>query len=420
MAQLHKRFTDQQVKELMQRYSKKELKREHIQQMLQIKRRQFFKLFKEYSQNPETFSIQYKRANATRTIDPKIEKNIVKELKIAKEFIDNKQMPIWSYNYSFIKNGLEKLYRQKVSLSTIINKAKKFGYYLSRPEKRKAHDREVITNNVGELIQHDSSIHLWSPYAKNKWWLITSIDDYSRFMFYSMLVLRDVTLAHIRSLQTVFLRHGLPLNFYVDCDSIFKFVRGRDELHYKHYLQTDDVMPQWKQVLNDCQVKVINALSPQAKGKIERPYRWIQDHIVRICARENVATIAQANQILTREVYEYNYKRIHSTTEEIPYLRYQRALKENKNVLRKFIVPPPYQSIKDIFCFRLNRTVDAYRTVSVNNLKLRFNNAPIHEEVNLRIYPYATGGLSEVRFWHQDKLLDIQKIKTELLKIVHF
>lgn len=420
MAQLHKRFTDQQVKELMQRYSKKELKREHIQQMLQIKRRQFFKLFKEYSQNPETFSIQYKRANATRTIDPKIEKNIIKELTVAKEFIDNKQMPIWSYNYSFIKNGLQKLYSQKVSLSTIINKAKKFGYYLNRPEKRKAHAREVITNNVGELIQHDSSIHLWSPYAKNKWWLITSIDDYSRFMFYAMLVLRDATLAHIRSLQTVFLRYGLPLNFYVDCDSIFKFIRGRDELHYKHHLQTDDVMPQWKQVCQDCQVKVINALSPQAKGKIERPYGWIQDHLVRICARENVTTIAQANQILTREVYEYNYKRVHSTTGEIPYFRYQRALKDNKNVLRKFMIPPPYQSIKDIFCFRLNRTVDAYRTVSVNNLKLRFNNAPIHDEVNLRIFPYATGGLSEVRFWHKDKLLDIQKVKTELLKLVHF
>ena len=420
MAQLHKRFTDQQVKELMQRYSKKELKREHIQQMLQIKRRQFFKLFKEYSQNPETFSIQYKRANAPRTIDPKIEKNIVRELKIAKEFIDNKQMPIWSYNYSFIKDGLEKLYRQKVSLSTIINKAKKFGFYLNKPEKRKAHTREVITNNVGELIQHDSSIHLWSPYAKNKWWLITSIDDYSRFMFYAMLVLKDVTLAHIKALQTVFLRYGLPLSFYVDCDSIFKFIRGRDELHYKHYLQTDDVMPQWKQVCHDCQVKVINALSPQAKGKIERPYGWIQDHLVRICARENIVTIAQANSILNREVYEYNYKRVHSTTGEIPYLRYQRALKENKNVLRQFLIPPPYQSIKDIFCFRFKRTVDSYRTVSINNLKLKFNNAPIHEEINLRIYPYATGGLSEVRFWYKDKLLDIQKVKTELLKLVHF
>ena len=55
---------------------------------------------------------------------------------------------------------------------------------------------------------------------------------------------------------------------------------------------------------------------------------------MRICARENVTTIAQANQILQREVYEYNYKRIHSTTGEIPYLRYQRALKDKKNVFR--------------------------------------------------------------------------------------
>jgi len=420
MAQLHKRFTDQQVKDLMQRYLKNELKRAHIQEILKIGKRQFFKVLKEYRENPDKFSIQYERATATRTIPQEIEQNIIKELTVAKDFIDNKDMPIWSYNYSFIKNELKKRYHQSVSVPTIITKAKKYGFYIGKPAKKKAHDREVITNNVGELIQHDSSWHLWSPYAKSKWWLITSIDDYSRFMFYGMLVFRDATLAHIRALQTVFLRYGLPLSFYVDCDSIFKFIRGRDELRYKHQLLNDEAMPQWKQVCYDCQVKVINALSPQAKGKIERPYRWIQDHVVRICAREKIATIAQANHILFREVYEYNYKRIHSTTGEIPYLRYQRALKDNKNVLRKFMIPPPYQSIKDIFCFRFKRTVDAYRTVSLDNLKLKFNNAPIREEINLRIYPYATGELSEVRFWHKDKLLDIQKVKTELLKCVHF
>lgn len=420
MAQLHKRFTDQQVKELLQRYLKNELKRAHIQQMLRIGKRQFFKLLKQYRENPIGFSIQYKRTAPSRIINPLIERNIFKELVVAKKFIDNKDMPIWSYNYSFIKNELRKRYHQQVSVPTIIAKAKKYGFYIGKPKKKKAHDREVITNNVGELIQHDSSYHLWSPHASCKWWLITSIDDFSRFLLFALLVLRDISLAHIRALQTVFLRYGLPLSFYVDCDSIFKFIRDRDELHYKHLLQTDETMPQWKQVCFDCQVKVINALSPQAKGKVERPYCWIQDHLVRLCARENVTTIAQANQILQREVYEYNYKRIHSTTGEIPYLRYQRALKDKKNVFRQFVVPPPYQSIKDIFCFRLNRTVDAYRTVSVNNLKLKFNNAPIHEEVNLRIYPYSTGGLSEVRFWHKDKLLDVQKAKTELLGLVHF
>lgn len=420
MAQLHKRFSDQQIKDLMQKYLKNELKRAHIQEILQIGKRQFFKLLKEYRESPDKFSIQYERVTPTRTIPQQVEQNIVKELIVAKKIIDNKDIPIWSYNYSFLKNELKKRYRQIVSVPTIIAKAKKYGFYIGKAKKKKAHDREVITNNVGELIQHDSSLHLWSPYASCKWWLITSIDDYSRFILFALLVLRDISLFHIKALQTMFLRYGLPLSFYVDCDSIFKFIRGRDELHYKHHLQTDDVMPQWKQVCLDCQVKVINALSPQAKGKVERPYGWIQDHIVRICARENVTTVSQANSILHREVYEYNYKRIHSTTGEIPILRYQRAVREKKSVFRQFLIPPPYQSIKDVFCFRLKRTVDSYRTVSIDNLKLKFNNAPIREEVILRIYPNLQTGLSEIRFWYKNKLLDIQKVKTALLRCVHF
>ena len=70
-------------------------------------------------------------------------------------------------------------YRQKVSLPTIIDRAKNNNFYFPRP-KRKSHDREVLTNYVGELIQHDSSWHKWSPYVEEKWHLITSLDYYSR------------------------------------------------------------------------------------------------------------------------------------------------------------------------------------------------------------------------------------------------
>ncbi len=417
---IHKKFTDEQVKDLMQRYLNGEIKREHVQTILNIGKSRFFDLLADYRKNPQGFSIAYERAQSTRTIDPKIETNILKELKTTKNFIDNKEMPIWSYNYSFIKNELESRHGQNVALQTIINRAKRHGFYISRSKKTKAHDREVITNNAGELLQHDSSLHLWSPYAKGKWWLITSLDDFSRMILYAMLVLRDLAWPHIVAIQTVFLKFGLPLSLYVDSDSIFRFVRGRDELHYKHHQLTDDAIPQWKQVVHDCQVKVIHALSPQAKGKVERPYGWLQDHIVRICARDNISTIAKANQVLFREVYEYNYKRIHSTTGEIPYLRYQRALRQKKNVFRRFSVPPPFKTLKDIFCFRINRTVDAYRSVSVNNLQIKFNNAPIRETVNLRIHPDQKNGLSEVRFWFKDQLLDVQFIKTHSLGLSTF
>jgi len=57
----------------------------------------------------------------------------------------------------FAIRGIKK-YSQKVSLPTIINRAKRNNFYFLRP-KRKAHDKEVITNYPGELIQHDSSHH---------------------------------------------------------------------------------------------------------------------------------------------------------------------------------------------------------------------------------------------------------------------
>ena len=418
MGQLHKRFTDEQVKDLMQRYVKKELKREHIEQTLKIKRRQFFKLLKEYRSNPEAFSIQYQRQIKTRSIDPALEKNILKELKQTKTFIDDKSMPVWSYNYSFIKKDLEASKNQKVSLQTIINKAKQHGFYI-QTKQHKAHEREVITNNIGELTQHDSSSHRFSPWVENKWCLITSLDDHSRFIFYAMLVEHESALAHIQALQTVFLKYGMPLNIYVDSHSIFRFVQGRDSVWRNHRKITDEVQTQWLQVLKDCGVDVIYALSPQAKGKIERPYRWIQDHLVRICARDNIKTIASANQVLFREIYLYNYKWIHSTTKEIPYIRYQRALKEN-SVLRPFLIPPPFQSIKDIFCLRENRIVDGYSSVDINKLKLKFNNAPVGKIVNLRIYPHIKSDLSEVRFWYKNKFLDKQQVKSKLILPMYF
>ena len=118
--------------------------------------------------------------------------------------------------------------------------------------------------------------------------------------------------------------------------------------------------------MDDCNVKVIYALSPQAKGKVERPYRWIQDHLVRLCVEEDITNIRSAQRILNQEIYQYNYRRIHSTTREIPYLRFQRALKEKKFLFREFRVKPPFISPKDIFCLREERTVDRYKKISLN------------------------------------------------------
>jgi len=417
MSQLHKRFTSDQVKELLKRYLKNEVEGKYIQEILGISRRRFFMLLKQYKENPQGFTIQYRRITPPRTISPEIERNILKELAIEKKIIQDQDIPLKSYNYSYLKDRLRQTYRQKVSLSTIIDRAKKHGFYLKKP-KRSLHDREVLTRYVGELIQHDSSHHLWAPAAQEKWYLITSLDDYSRFLLYAVLVRKETSWTHILALQTVILRHGLPYAYYVDSHSIFRFVRGRDSLWYQHHLLTDETTPQWKQVLEDCQVKVIHSLSPQARGKIERPYGWLQDRLIRTCVREEVTQIQQAQRLLDQERYRYNHRQLHSTTQEIPYSRFQKALKQKQSLFREFTVRPPFQSAKDIFCLRMDRTVDPYRRVSVSNLQFKVHADP-RKLVNLRFYP-LNDEISEIRFWCEGKLIDVHKIKTSELPAVHF
>jgi len=341
MSQLHKRFTSDQVKELLTRYSKNEIERKYIQEIQGISKRRFFMLLKQYKENPQDFTVQYQRTSAPRSISPEIEQNILRELTIEKEIILNKDIPLRSYNYSYIKDRLGNEYYQKVSLNTIIDRAKKHGFYLKKPKKT-VHDREVLTHYVGELIQHDASYHLWAPAAKEKWYLITSLDDYSRLLLYAVLVKKETSWTHILALQTVILRYGLPYAYYVDSHSIFRFVQGRDSIWRKHYLLTDETTPQWKQVLEDCNVQVIHSLSPQARGKIERPYGWLQDRLIRTCVREDVTDIQQAQRVLNQELRRYNHQQVHSTTQEIPYLRFQRALKEKQSLFREFKIKPPF------------------------------------------------------------------------------
>lgn len=248
--QLHKRFTDSDVKYLLKKYLSGEIEIDYILEILGIRRRRFFELLNGYRKDPDNFSIQYNR-RSPKKISEEVEKNIIRELEIEKGLIEDKSIPIKFYNYSYIKDQILKKYQQKVSLPTIIDRAKKNDFYFPAPA-RAMYDHEVLTNYTGEIIQHDSSYHRWSPYAEDRWHLITSLDDYSRLLLYAQLIEKETSWNHIVALQSVLLGYGLPFCYYVDSHSIFRFVQGRDSFWRKHYLLTDDTETQWKQVLNDC------------------------------------------------------------------------------------------------------------------------------------------------------------------------
>jgi len=417
--QLHKRFSNAQIKSLIESYIRKEIELSYILSIMGIGRSRFFEILKIYKQNPNTFSIDYSRESINRKIPSEVEDDILAELYIDKCMIEDKSNPIRHYNYSYIKDLLLSRHGHKVSLPTIIDRSKRFGFY-DKKKKPKAHDREVLTNYIGELLQHDSSHHRWSPYAEGKWYLITTLDDYSRKILYGDFLESETSWSHIESAEYTTLKYGIAYSFYVDSHSIFRFVQGRDSFWRKHVKVTDDVDPQFKQVLAELGIKLIYALSPQAKGKVERPYRWLQDRIVRTCSREGIKEISDARQVLASELKRYNSYQVHSTTGEIPDVRFYRAFDDKRSLFREFVIPSPFISTKDIFALRDDRVVNAYRKISINNLELNVSGVPLRERVYLRIIPDKNSGLSEIRFWYNKKLVGIAKVRNEDLNIPNF
>lgn len=419
--QIHKKFSDEQVIAILENYLAKELSAKEAMAKLELQRSQFFHLAARYRVGAENFTVKHQGNPGNRRISKEIETAILDELQKEKKLIDNRHMPVKFYNYSAIRDDLKSQRPAKVSLSTIINRAKANGYYLAKPA-RKIHDREVLTNLAGELAQHDSSLHQWSPYLKEKFYLITTIDDYSRLLLYAELVAQENAWAHILALKSVFLQYGCPFKYYPDQHSIFRYVKDRDKNrpHNTFRQFTDAVDPQWKQVLQDCGVGLAYALSPQAKGKVERPYRWLQDRVVRTAAKEHVATLKGLRPILKELVNAYNTKWVHSTTKEIPIIRFENAIRNRKSLFKPFYIAKQNQTIDDIFCLRAERVVDNYRKISLNNLELRVPGGIPRQTVGLRLAPDMATGLVKIRFWQNDRFMGEQMEKLENLPLVRF
>jgi len=84
--------------------------------------------------------------------------------------------------------------------------------------------------------------------------------------YYIEIFLRVKKLGSHSKRRKTTLKYGIAYSFYMDSHSIFRFVQGRNSFWRNHIKVIDEADPQFKQVLADLGIKLIYALSPQAKG----------------------------------------------------------------------------------------------------------------------------------------------------------
>jgi len=400
--QLHKRLTTAQVTTVLHGYDRGDLTTQDALAALEVRPATFYKLLKRYRQAPEAFTLTYQRSSpkqVTATAEKKIKQALLED----RQLIEDRELPVWTYNYSAIRDRLRKG-GVTVSVPTIIARAKQHGCYEAR-RPREHHDREVVTTAPGALLQHDASLHRWSPFATEKWVLITTLDDFSRDLLYADFWRAESTWAHIVAAREVVTQYGIPLAYYVDSLRVFRFVDHGVSVWRESHVTTDEVNPQWKQCVQLAGAKVIYALSPQAKGKVERPYRWLQDRIVRTCALEKLARLEDVRAVLRDEVTRYRTHQVHSTTKEIPTRRFQAALASGQSLFRPFTVPAPFTHRDDVFCLRETRQTNGYRRISLWNQEIAVPKVNPFEEVQIHIIPDISRKAIGLRLWHAHRLV---------------
>jgi len=160
--QLHRRFTDDQIKLLLDLYLNKTIRLQQILQQLECTKGRFYQILREYRKDPTNFTIAYAQNKPNRRLSEEADKIIREELEKDRKLIGNEEIPIWQYNYAAVRDNVVKRLNRKVSAQTVRNRAKEWGYYISKREKDKVPPREVVTKAAGMLLQHDSSHHKWS------------------------------------------------------------------------------------------------------------------------------------------------------------------------------------------------------------------------------------------------------------------
>lgn len=166
----------------------------------------------------------------------------------------------------------------------------------TRPIHRKKRERRACR---GMLVQGDGSTHAWFEDRGLSATLIVFIDDATSEILWLEFAPSESHSAVSRAAINYFKKHGKPLAFYVDHGSVFDVNSGADRT-------TKTTFELALEVLN---IELIHANSPQAKGRVERANKTLQDRLVKELRLNGISTIEAANAYLQEGFIDEHNKR---------------------------------------------------------------------------------------------------------------
>ena len=158
---------------------------------------------------------------------------------------------------------------------------------------------------AGQMILWDGSRHDWLEGRGPPMCLMGAIDDATgELLPGAHFVDQECSIGYLRVLRDIVLEKGVPLSAYMDRHGSLK--RNDNRWTLEEQLAGRQEPTQVKRALDDLGIQALYALSPQAKGRVERLWGTLQDRLVSELRLGQVRTMSEANQVLATYRPDHN------------------------------------------------------------------------------------------------------------------
>lgn len=176
-------------------------------------------------------------------------------------------------------------------------------WQVDKRRNRKKRSWRARKDKFGQMVQMDGSHHDWLEGRGPKLVLMGYIDDatgkiYGRFFNY------EGTLPAMGGLKRYIQRNGVPGQVYLDKHSTY---RNNRKYNYTNWpFRDEDELTQFERACRQLGIEVIHAHSPQAKGRVERLFKTLQDRLVKEMRLLGIKACEEANAFLEKYVDKFN------------------------------------------------------------------------------------------------------------------
>src|SRR3954465_4726618 len=161
----------------------------------------------------------------------------------------------------------------------------------------RVHQPRHRRDRLGELVQTDGCQHPWFEDRGPPCTLLVFVDDATSRLMHLKFVPAESAFAYMAATREYVEAHGKPVAFYSDKHGIFRV---------NHPDAAGDGMAQFGRALAELTIAIICANSPQAKGRVERAHKTLQDRLGKELRLAGIGTVEAANAFLPAFVADYN------------------------------------------------------------------------------------------------------------------